>query len=388
MASFVCHLLLACQSETSSRALAAKQDLRCPPPRAQRDPFLLPTNVTLDHVRRCRNPFPLPCQSILTKDDYSMLDNALTHHRAKRLHLAQVNIPPNKHATKNVVLFFSGQYFNSGGESGGLTGQQDSYRFDNSDKGSMPRPLRDDSYAKRLFDLGFFAASDTFVGLVFDARFHYGYTALTKNKIVMGYVKYIESKFANAEFPDTIFLAGHSRGGCLSLRLAQQLTKKYPVTRIIVQAFDPVCADETFFGGHEMGVHRNSRSYNPLREDNDSFVFHSDFWEQYSNRNCLAIHNYLSGAKIRRTANIVHSFGHEEFVSSQNTTNTVQTLSEAPERAWYSQMWSAGDHKGIVDDALVWNHGLAQFEQAMASISCGCERTQASYPIETRSPAP
>lgn len=338
----------------------------CPVPRAS-DPFSLPSQVTLDRVRRCRNNSPWPCNSVLTKSDYAALDNALSNARAKKLYLAQVNSPARSQ-TKNVALFISGQYFNaaSGGASGGLTGQQSSFRMERKE-GSASRPLRFDSYARRLMQRRFFSSSDTFVGLVFDARFHYEYSRSTKDEIVAGYVKYIESKFVGPETIETIYLAGHSRGGCLSMRLAQTLTIKYPQARVIVQAFDPVCGDGDFIiGGREMGVHRDSRTFNPMRDD--SYVYHSNLMAQYSRRSCLSIINFLSGAQVPGTLNLVHAFGHDSFTDTEE----VQTLTTSGGRPWYSQLWSVEDHDSIDNDVAIWNSGLEHFENSMANMGCLC----------------
>ena len=77
--------------------------------------------------------------------------------------------------------------------------------------------------------------------MVLDARFGYHYWAHEKKNIVNGYFEYLDNKMKENSAPRTIFLAGHSRGGCLVMLLAQKFTSKYPHTRVIVDNYDEVC---------------------------------------------------------------------------------------------------------------------------------------------------
>lgn len=114
---------------------------------------------------------------------------------------------------------------------------------------------------------------------------------MEKSKIVDDYNNYIVSKLDSISAPKTIYLAGHSRSGCLVMRLTKQITENYPNTRVIVAALDPVRR----VWGHEFGV-TGSKVKNPTRAS--YYVYTTDMESMLPNRQCLFVQNWLSGQYV------------------------------------------------------------------------------------------
>lgn len=93
---------------------------------------------------------------------------------------------------------------------------------------------------KKILESNYFSMENTYVGLVFDARFNYEFFKTKKDTIQKGYYDYLMQKIG--QNVSTIYLAGHSRGGCLVMRLASQITANYPNIRVIVHNHDGVCS--------------------------------------------------------------------------------------------------------------------------------------------------
>lgn len=337
------------------------------------DPFALPGGVHLDRVRRCRNKSPWPCNGVTTKPDYNYF-SGMRKEPQKKLYLSQVNTP-SKAKTVNLVMGFAGQQHARKGHSSGITGQQSGYKPFSRKSATGWSTLRASSLIQDSLSTNLLSRHNTFVGLVFDARFNYNFAQGKKTDIVRYYHNYIVSKLATPRSRvETIYLAGHSRGGCLAVRLAEKLSQTYPTARIIVHTYDPVCATPNAGGAlhREFGVF-TPQITNPL--NNNWKVFTTDFTSRLPNNKCMSIRSFLSGENV---VGRVRAFGHRGF------TNTMDSLSLANGRNWYTQSFHPQGHNSIDS----WHHGPAMnhFRQAM-QMECPCGKKYVP-PSPTPSPRP
>ena len=197
----------------------------------------------------------------------------MTTKAQKKMYITENN-EPEKQVTKNLVMFFNGQQTKKGYNEG-LIGTRKGYKDNFGIKTqSSSYDLSDDSYADQIFNNDtYFSRNDTFVGMVLDPRFHYEYTGDQKTQIVSAYLYYIMDKL-NSHSAETVLLVGHSRGGCLAMRLGKEIATlaNYPgsifyQTRIIIQTWDPVCADNRLGMAREFGVVTNDPIDNSLVTD-------------------------------------------------------------------------------------------------------------------------
>lgn len=323
------------------------------------------SSLVLDRVRRCRNK-RFFCNSVVVRNEYNVFSSHAKRQQ-KKLFLSQVNVPPRA-STRNIVFIVAGQQTQKGpfvpkdGQDSGLTGQNSDFgkRF-NRKTGSVGYTVRSNSLVNEILRTGMFSKADTFVGMVFDARFNYEFRRNRKDRIVGAYLNYLVAKLGAAP-PRTIYLAGHSRGGCLVMRLAQALTARYPQTRIIVHNYDGVCSIPGSVSPttkSEFGVGR-SKIRNPLNSNYE--VATTNIASQLPRQNCLAVRSFLSGEKVILKA--VRSFGHFSF---RETSNSLFTPNNFP---WYTQTFYNDKHHAISyrHHALARNHLLGAFQ----SLPCSC----------------
>ncbi|RKH72253.1 hypothetical protein D7X96_05405 [Corallococcus interemptor] len=124
-------------------------------------------------MRRCRNRFPLPCNSVQTRPEYHWWEDfGVANDKQKRTFLAQP-LNPGRDNVRHLVFVMAGQQ--DGDMASGVTGQQDGFKgpFDNND-GSEWASVNASSLASRLVEELYRSPNDTFMGLAFDARFNYG----------------------------------------------------------------------------------------------------------------------------------------------------------------------------------------------------------------------
>lgn len=320
------------------------------------------SKITLDRVRRCQN-YWFFCISRLSRSDYKPFDKSHLRSQQKKLFLSQVNVP-KKADTKNVVLGFAGQQMHSRllserGQVSGITGQKDGYSelFKRHDA-SVPYTVASGSLINEIIRTGLFSKEDTFVGLVFDAQFDFEFHKLRKASVETGYFNYIVSKLSpNVE---TIYLAAHSRGGCLCMRLSARLAQKFPKARIIVHNFDGVCAPEgTILQNSEFGVGMEMIE-NPVRKGYR--VLTTNIAEQFSTVDCVAVRSFLSGEQV--IAEPVHAFGHSEFADAQDSLATSKGFS------WYTQSFHTEGHIAIAGR----HHATAvdHLRKAFNELPCTC----------------
>lgn len=271
--------------------------------------------------------------------------------------MSQVNAPKQVQ-TENVVIGFAGQqlhndFISIGGQISGITGQTNNYgNLFKNDAASVPYNVHAGSLVNKVVQTGLFPKNNTFVALVFDAQFGYAYRNFRKNKIETGYFDYIVSKLG--ENVGSIYLAGHSRGGCLAMRLSARLAKRFPKARIVMHNFDAVCAPKEF------GRTADTFIKNPLRRGYG--VYTTDMNIQYPSRGCVAVRSFLSGKLIY--VEPIRSFGHVGFKSVRNSLRTPSGFE------WYMQSFHPEAHTEIT----LRHHtaAVSHAHKAFKELPCRC----------------
>lgn len=314
--------------------------------------------VTLDRVRRCKG-YWFFCISRLTRREYAPFEKAASRREQKRLFLARVNAPEPA-ATRSVVLGIAG-----GGDASAITGQRRGFATAfTKRRASAPYTLGAASLVNDVLRTGMFARKDTFVALVFDARFGYDAPPEKKERMETGYFDYVVSRLGPAV--DTIYLAGHSRGGCLAMRLSARLARKFPTARVIVHNFDGVCAPAR--AGERVGEFGVVRSAveNPRRKGYKVVV--TDVAKQFPARNCVAVRSFLSGecltTQVPTVAEPVHAFGNVGFGDAQDELVTPAGFS------WYTQSFHTEGHIAIAGRHHA--KAVAHLRQAFDELPCTC----------------
>jgi len=308
------------------------------------------TGVTVDRIRYCRTFWPI-CNDRLQDDYHWWESRGVTDQIQKSTLIGRYNEPARGNV-RHLAFFAAGQRWNDGIRSF-VTGQPnfndfgytESNRWMTVDDGSLPY---------RMFNEGIYSRSDTFVGLAYDARFNWGFTPQNKEDIVNAYYDWLKSKVYTGNLT-SVYLAGHSRGGALVMRLAQKFKQEFPHVILIVQTFDPVAVMQE----GEMGAY-NGWIDNPVAQfprdtaflnNLGNWSWKSDLRAQFANKRNFAFTNFLVGGKIFGLAQEVRSLTHE---SSFEDTSSL---------GWYDHRWvdanESGDgHVGIaltpwlIDNAL------------------------------------
>lgn len=252
---------------------------------------------------------------------------------------------------------YAGQQKTDGDESP-LTGQLDKYKNRwPSTVGTMERALSDTGLIHPVLASGVYAQRNTFVGLVFDSQFDYWDFSWKKSAILCAHVQYVSDKMGPRT--TSIFLVGHSRGGCLVMRMAAMLSELNPTVAVIIIAYDPICVVPGLMWWTEFGV-TDKMIRNPLKP---SYKVHTtNMTEQLQVRKCLAVRSYLCGDRVFLFP--VRSFGHVGFDKQK------QSLALPGGREWYTQSFHIETHNGI--DDLYHNTTVAYLRKVVRSIGCGC----------------
>lgn len=224
-------------------------------------------------------------------------------------------------------------------QSSGLTGQRDDYKRNFSVKDKSEWVTIDRGLAQEAVAAMGWPIQETFVGEAFDSRFNFEHPEPLKVGMVVAYYGWLKSKF-DANKIESIYLAGHSRGGCLVARLgalfARDFGHRVPV---VIHSFDGVCRQATSaWGAHgfpEFGV-GPVRITNPLNSNNRAFA--TDLWLQFPRRNMVAFLNQISGGKVAFGA---RAFSHHRASRPFYSSGGV--------RPWLTQQWWNLDHFDIED---------------------------------------
>jgi pimeloyl-ACP methyl ester carboxylesterase len=308
-------------------------------------------STRLERVRRCRNDYFF-CNSTRTQEEYHWWDDfGVADDKQKETYIAQPMRPPREDV-RHLVLLLAGQQFGSGLWSR-VTGQDNDYKqaFDRTD-GSHQVGLDEYSLASKLVEEMVRTSNDTFMGLAFDARFNYGFTPSNKQDIENAYYEWLKEK-AYLWNLQSIYLAGHSRGGCLAARLARRFKQDVPSIPVILHLFDPVCdGDNGEFGTWESSID------NPVSSEWNWYGYSTDFSAQFPTTYNLAVYNMISGAQVLDSG-VADGIETARAMSQYQAWTPSYTMGD-----WYTQKWFNIDHSNM--SSLYWD--------ALRHYSDSCDR--------------
>ncbi len=226
-------------------------------------------SYTVKRVRYCTSGllYDNKCAKSETSADFPQWDNHNIKGSRKKMTYIAVVSEPDIDKVKHVVFISAGQQvevaINPDGYQNVLTGQPADYK--NNCLGKTKTCVRNfdpRSLAMRLKNSGLYDLSDTLFILVLDSQ--YNYYLQNKSEMFDAYWEFLTSKFYASNIKD-IVLAGQSRGGCLSLLLAQRFRNRneYKNIPLVLQLNDAVCRND---GSEVPGIHSGSKTYahNPL----------------------------------------------------------------------------------------------------------------------------
>ena len=297
--------------------------------------------IPVDRVRRCRGR--VFCNSTQTRGEFRHWDrNGVAKDKQKRTYIARM-AEPSRASTRYVVFLAAGQQDTvninpvSGGLASGVTGQPFKFknRFGNKRTGSQGGyELTHHSLAHWLVEDGEspFPADETFFAAAWDARFNHKFSERNKKRAVQAYADWLSDKFV-ARNVETMYLAGHSRGGCLVMRLAQELKRRHPSIPTIVHSFDGVCERAS----SEFGV-SGRRVDNPASGQSNAWAYSTNMLTQFPSQSNLRILNLVGGYPVANVGILgVHAFSH--------TTATEEVF----DLGWYEQRWLDLEHDDVDD---------------------------------------
>lgn len=308
----------------------------------------------------------------LTRSDFQPWATHGVPHDIQLRTMLAVHSEPAKNRTKNLVFFAAGQQGLSifvdqrpctlSGQSGDYRVWPDGTMRFHATQASIPYSISNGSLMGRVVRDDTLEEADSFMAVAFDAQFEFSYLLGDKQNIVNAYYDWLKSKVLSSNL-ETVFLAGHSRGGCLVAQLAKKFQAEFPNVRLIVQLYDPVCADG------EMGINVHDWKHNPLVSNNAWHAFTTDITAQFAppanaDRSRLRVLNILSGDPVV----LSHSF---------TDVNDVDTLAENG-TVWYERYWTDWAHVSV-ENLSLFNFGnyttsdrlgLGHMKTACQSIGC------------------
>lgn len=339
------------------------------------------SSVVVEKVANCSG-FPwAPPGCLRTQDDYwAWKDHGVPIHTQVETYIGRYN-EPDRNRTRNLVFVAPGQRF--GPKAGNwVTGQYDFSPFALYD-GKQRHSIQDQSIPFRVFSQGIYSRDDTFVGIAYDARYNFEFQPSTLEAIAGAYYAWLKSKVADHSQLRSVYLAGHSRGGALVLRLAQKFKREFPHTIVIVDAFEPVARKnfgelgtyDDYIDNPAAGFPRDSGGLDDL----GNWSWKTDLREQFPDKTNLSLINRINGGQIplaQDTRSLTHAYGQRQHT----------------DLGWLRQQWyavggNAQGHEGIasqadaVDDALdhladrldLLEHNLAPLASVSASSTYGSD---------------
>ncbi len=309
--------------------------------------------VRMERVRYCISNKIFGCTESKTPDQFSAWENAdVDRGKQKDTIIAQVS-EPNKANVEYLVLISAGQHQPlTNGIPSVMTGQPDNYvsDFDKWDPDDNIG-ISTSSFAYKLMNrttaagTPMFPVEKTFFAVVFDTQFNHTFGAGEKDQILNAYTSWLLSKAYRHKLK-MIVLGGSSRGGCLSLRLAQEIQKRgYSKIPFSITVLDPVCKEGTD-SSREMGA-SNPHVSNPCTNGTDCSSWptygaggndeshRTNFKNQYTNVSAMHMFNVNDGDEVVSILS-----GVRPLVDDHNTSSK-----EWAHPLWnYRQRWIKGGH--------------------------------------------
>lgn len=231
----------------------------------------------------------------LTDPDFAPWDtHGVIHSKQVKTIVARIADPP-RDRVRHLVFMSSGQ---QGGQlQCHLTGQP--WNYEANFATTQPSHQIDTTHRALAHDVlrsGLFDPAESFIGVAVDARFNFEHTAIATQNVEDAYYDWLRSQYLDANL-QSVFLAGHSRGGCLVARLARRFQQDYPGLPIIVQLYDPVCSMT------EMGVNVANSVDNPIEANVTWMARTTNFTNRYQppagfTRENLRVLNLISGDPV------------------------------------------------------------------------------------------
>lgn len=247
-----------------------------------------------------------------------------------------VQSQPCRQNVQHVAIFIAGQQslFGdfTGSQANGLTGQPDKWRKRCGN--DCKRTLDSRSLFLRIYRSGRMPASNTLFAAVFNSDFNYEASTRDKQRKENAFYDWIRDN-VNSRNLKTIYLAGSSRGGALTARLARRFKNdaSFRNVPLILQNMD-----STFRPGHDMGMPGNYQlSDNPLNHKYDGMI--SDLHRQFAYRNKLAIFQIVGGQRFKLDSVHGYTYRARECRFSVNC-----------DLSWYRQKWVNLTHEQIGRD--------------------------------------
>ena len=247
------------------------------------------------------------------------------------IRIAEVDAPSVR---ESIVLMSAGQKASSSGHANGLTGQAASWDQSCDRVSCSGVTLDGRSLGMKLRALGWFPPSTTYMAVVNDNNFDHLFGSDKKQQILDGFVGWLGAQVR----PETrsIYLAGSSRGGCLVMRMAQELRRNpaYDSIDLFVSSFDGVCK----YSQGELGTF-GDKIKNPVRPWGTFYGgWATDLSAQFPRRAGLWIHHIVGGQEVAPATGI-RAFS--AYAGSPPKTGSNLDW------GWYEQTWVRWKHKEI-----------------------------------------
>ena len=314
-------------------------------------------SVELDRVRHCQNSFVV-CNSAISRPEYNWWEHfGVANDKQKRTYLARA-VNPARANVRHLVFLAAGQQsdVDDSDQPSKITGQNDTYKNAFSKTSATKEAwLDEDSLARRLVEEMHVDPDETFVGLAFDARFNHGFSYSNKQEIENAYYAWLKDKFF-AENLESIYLGGHSRGGCLVMRLARRFNAEFPNVPLIVHVFDGVCKASQ--GELNLSL---TTTQNPLDSVHD-WSWTVDMNTLFTNTAKLRVLNIVSGAQVLSLGN---GLGIRSFAHKTSSQEPVVKIGD-----WYEQRWTTEGHDGIGQSTYSVQQALSHRDVACQALGC------------------
>jgi hypothetical protein len=235
---------------------------------------------------------------------------------------------------ENVILLSAGQQGSSGSSDAPnvVTGQKDGWKFD---AATAQRSLSSQSLAAqiiardgRTYSNGTKISKDnTFLALAFDPGFNYGWDSGQKGHIVDAYRDFLVSRAGPVSAWKNVWLAGSSRGGALSLRLAEKMRAAAPASAwVLVGSIDSVGNYNEELGISKKWYETWTNYDNPVSSNVFRMGVKAKLADYYAStsKTKFYIYHIVGGANVASVSTI-HAF--------------ALSASEYYDNGWFKQKW-------------------------------------------------
>lgn len=296
--------------------------------------------VSVERIKHCRHDNIL-CNDVISRPEYQVWEKErVADTRQKQTYLARIS-DPGKAAARYVAFFAAGQQDFSilgvhdsciqkeCGNENNITGQGSDWKRDFKNDKTLWRKdfaLETSLATQVLGDV--LPLDQTFAIGAWDTQFNHELRVEEKQDIENAYYEYLKTKF-DENVVRVIYLAGHSRGGCLVMRLARRFNQDFPNLPVIVHSFDGVCTKNE----GELGT-TSTFIDNPVASDGDK-AYATNLEAQFSHESSLFALTLVAGDPVLGSVPGVYAFSEER---ARQPFNSFQ---------WLAQQWFAAGHASM-----------------------------------------